>query len=44
MEMQLSDKKQAPPIVSTEIGNKNIQNDLLSCIPPVATIRKECDV
>jgi len=42
-EMQISNKKPAPPIVSTESGNKTVQIDPLSCIPSVATIRKECD-
>jgi len=43
MEMQISNKKTAPPIVSTESGNTTVQNDPFTSIPSVVTIRKECD-
>jgi len=42
-EMQISNKKTAPPIVSTESRNTNVQNDPFTSIPSVVTIRKECD-
>jgi len=42
-EMQISNKKTAPPIVSTESGNTTVQNNPFTSIPSVATIRKECD-
>jgi len=44
-EMQISNKKTAPPIVTTESKNTTlkIRNDHLTSIPSVATIRKECD-